>query len=124
MTRTRSWRPSSPNCSTTTSCSRCSNRRPSTSVALKDQWGSTKAKVGYPRFFAAPSRKWHGKAVDGRALRMHLNPARRGAWPTKLGRYDRTTRVWKFVKVPAGLCGEDGVFAGGAFHACHAEALP
>lgn len=34
-------------------------------VKLRDQWGNTEAKVYYPLFFAAPSRKWHGQTVDG-----------------------------------------------------------
>ena len=34
-------------------------------VKLRDQWGSYDAKVYYPQFFAAPSRKWHGGNVDG-----------------------------------------------------------
>ena len=43
------------------------------SVKLRDQWGSRSAKVYYPRFFAAPSRKWHGKAVDGiKNAKAHL----------------------------------------------------
>lgn len=34
-------------------------------VKLQDQWGKTSARVYSPRFFAAPSRKWHDGNVDG-----------------------------------------------------------
>ncbi len=36
----------------------------------------------------------------------------------------RRAVVWDGEKVPAGFEGEDGVWAGGAFHACHAEEGP
>ncbi len=34
-------------------------------VKLKDQWGGYDAKVYYPRYFAAPSRKWHNGETHG-----------------------------------------------------------
>ena len=42
-------------------------------VKLRDQWGRAEAKVYYPLFFAAPSRKWHAGGVDGvKNAKAHL----------------------------------------------------
>ncbi len=42
-------------------------------VRLRDQWGKYEAKVYVPRFFAAPTRKWHGGDVEGvKNAKAHL----------------------------------------------------
>lgn len=42
-------------------------------VKLRDQWGTTEARVMYPLFFAAPSRKWHaGETYGIKNAKAHL----------------------------------------------------
>ena len=40
--------------------------------------------------------------IDSAALRVFVEPVRKGAFPTQLGRYDEQSRTWRFGKVPSG----------------------